>query len=189
MSGDFIDLTTIRRALVVKLRHHGDVLLTSPVFTVLKNHAPHIEIDALVYADTAEMLSGHPAISQLHCIDRRWKKEGRFAVLRHQWRLLRVLRARRYGLAAQLDANAVNLRAEAPGARRRNRSAEQQGRDQGSRVPHSLSSVAERSRASSASSRGTPENSILPLIAMAGVAITRYLTATSGCSVMSTSSK
>ena len=102
MSSDFIDFSTIRRALVVKLRHHGDVLLPSPVFTVLKNHAPHIEIDALVYADTAEMLSGHPAISQLHCIDRRWKKEGRFAVLRHQWRLLRVLRARRYDLLIHL---------------------------------------------------------------------------------------
>ncbi len=102
MSGDFIDFSTIRRALVVKLRHHGDVLLTSPVFTVLKNHAPHIEIDALVYADTAEMLSGHPAISQLHLIDRRWKKEGRFSALRHQWRLLQALRARRYDLLIHL---------------------------------------------------------------------------------------
>ena len=48
--------------LVIKLRHLGDVLLTSPVFTVLKNHAPHLEIDALVYRDTEPMLSGHPAI-------------------------------------------------------------------------------------------------------------------------------
>ena len=30
---DSIDFSTLRRALVVKLRHHGDVLLTSPVFT------------------------------------------------------------------------------------------------------------------------------------------------------------
>ena len=102
MSGDFIDLTTIRRALVVKLRHHGDVLLTSPVFTVLKNHAPHIEIDALVYADTAEMLSGHPAISELHLIDRRWKKQGAWHALRHEWRLLGTLRARRYDLLIHL---------------------------------------------------------------------------------------
>jgi heptosyltransferase-3 len=105
MSSDFIDFSTIRRALVIKLRHHGDVLLTSPVFSVLKNHVPHIEIDALVYADTVEMLSGHPAISQLHVIDRRWKKEGRFHALRQEWRLLRVLRSRRYDLLIHLTEN------------------------------------------------------------------------------------
>lgn len=52
--------------LVTKLRHHGDVLLASPVFTALRRHAPQCEIDALIYADTAPMLSGHPALSQLH---------------------------------------------------------------------------------------------------------------------------
>jgi hypothetical protein len=54
----------VGRALVTKLRHHGDVLLTSPVFTVLKRAAPLGEIDALVYRETAPMLAGHPAIAQ-----------------------------------------------------------------------------------------------------------------------------
>ena len=39
MVPDAIDLTKVRRALVVKLRYHGDVLLASPVIQVLKNHA------------------------------------------------------------------------------------------------------------------------------------------------------
>ncbi len=37
---DAIDVSGLRRALVIQLRHHGDVLLASPVFTVLKRHAP-----------------------------------------------------------------------------------------------------------------------------------------------------
>jgi hypothetical protein len=41
--------------LVVKLRHHGDVLLASPVFSVLKNLEPQLEIDAVLYDDTQEM--------------------------------------------------------------------------------------------------------------------------------------
>ena len=45
------------------------------------------------------------------------------------------------------------------------------------------------SRFNKASSLGTPVNSILPLIAMAGVAMMRYLTATSGCWVTSTSTQ
>lgn len=102
MLKDAIDVRAVRRALVIKLRHHGDVLLTSPVFTVLKNHAPHIEIDALVYADTMEMLSLHPAISELHSIDRGWKKQGVLNQFRHEFALMRRLQARHYDLVIHL---------------------------------------------------------------------------------------
>src|SRR5713101_6087716 len=67
---DAVDPGTLKRALVIKLRHHGDVLLASPVFSVLKNRAPQLEIDALVYADTRDMLSLHPAIAQVHGVER-----------------------------------------------------------------------------------------------------------------------
>ena len=73
---DPVDLGLVHRALVTKLRHHGDVLLASPVFTVLGRAAPAAEIDALVYAETAAMLAGHPAIAQTHVIDRDWKRQG-----------------------------------------------------------------------------------------------------------------
>ncbi len=105
MAGDAIDLAQVKRALVVKLRHHGDVLLASPVFNVLKQRAPHLEIDALVYADTAEMLSGHPAIAQVHGIDRAWKSRGPLARAGAELRLWNALRARRYGLLVHLTEN------------------------------------------------------------------------------------
>ena len=73
MVRDAINLKQIQRVLVTKLRHHGDVLLTSPVFQVLKNHAPHLEIDALVYAETVPMLTLHPAITNIYSIDRAWR--------------------------------------------------------------------------------------------------------------------
>src|SRR5258706_8275152 len=95
---DAIDLTGIKRALVIKLRHHGDVLLTSPVFTVLKNHIPHAEVDALVYADTAEMLTGHPSIANVHTIDRNLKNQNPWTRVSAEWRLIRTLRARDYDL-------------------------------------------------------------------------------------------
>ena len=71
---DAIDFTRVRRVLVIKLRHHGDVLLASPVFSALKRAAPHAEIDGLVYLATAPMLAGHPAIATLHTIDRGARK-------------------------------------------------------------------------------------------------------------------
>src|SRR5260221_3455545 len=93
---DAIDVSGLRRALVIQLRHHGDVLVTSPVFTVLKNRAPALEIDALVYAETREMLDLHPAIAQVHVVRRDWKDSGTAARLVAEWRLLSTLRPRGY---------------------------------------------------------------------------------------------
>ena len=100
---DAIDLNRLRRALVVQLRHHGDVLLTSPVFAVLKNHAPSLEIDALVYSETRDMLDLHPAITRVHVVDRRWKESAAPRRLVHEWRLLAALRGRRYDLLVHLS--------------------------------------------------------------------------------------
>ncbi len=99
---DAIDPARVRRALVIKLRHHGDVLLSSPVFTVLKRAAPHAEIDALVYLETAPMLERHPAISIVHTIDRSLKSRGPLAQLAGDGRLWRALRARHYDLVVHL---------------------------------------------------------------------------------------
>ena len=99
---DAIDLSRVRRALVIKLRHHGDVLMASPVFTVLKRAAPHADIDALVYKETAPMLERHPAVSIVHTIDRGLKDRGPMAQLIGDGRLWAALRARHYDLVVHL---------------------------------------------------------------------------------------
>ena len=96
---DTLDPSRIRRVLVTKLRHHGDVLLASPVLGALKRHLPEAEIDALLYHDTRDMLSGHPALSRLHLVTKR-------GALREEWRLLQALRSRRYDLLVHLTSSA-----------------------------------------------------------------------------------
>ncbi|UTH75288.1 putative lipopolysaccharide heptosyltransferase III [Chromobacterium sp. IIBBL 290-4] len=105
MPKDAIDLSQLRRVLVVRLMHHGDVLLSSPVFTVLKNHAPHVEIDALVYHETRDMLTQHPAIDNVFTIDRNWKKLGAWQRLKLEWALFARLKARAYQLIVVLNDN------------------------------------------------------------------------------------
>ncbi len=102
MVPDPIGVDSLRRVLVVKLRHHGDVLLASPVFRVLAARAPEAEIDALVYADTRDMLAGHPAISVVHGIDREWKRQGLLVQARREAALLAELRERKYQLIVHL---------------------------------------------------------------------------------------
>lgn len=103
MLKDAVPLGEIARALVVKLRHHGDVLLAAPVLGALKANAPRVEIDALVYDDTAPMLEGHPALAQLHVVGRNWRNQGLLARFASERQLYGALRARRYDLVVHLS--------------------------------------------------------------------------------------
>ena len=100
--GNYPDLSKVRRALVIKLRHHGDVLLTSPLFANLKKAIPHAQIDAFIYEDTLPMLQGHPAIADYLLYDRHWKKLSLFKKLVKEAALLRGIRAENYDLVINL---------------------------------------------------------------------------------------
>lgn len=99
---DAIDVGALRRVLVIKLRHHGDVLLSAPVLQALQAAAPQAEIDALVYADTAGMLRGHPALAQLHVLARDARKAGWADRLASERALLAALKGRGYDLVVHL---------------------------------------------------------------------------------------
>jgi len=103
MVRDAVPLGECGRALVVKLRHHGDVLLASPVISLLKTRAPGLEVDALVYDDTRAMLEGHPALSQLFFVGRKWRERSALSRLSLENHLWRSLRARRYDLIVHLS--------------------------------------------------------------------------------------
>src|SRR5262249_42333746 len=103
MLKDAVPLGEIAHALVIKLRHHGDVLLAAPVLRVLKAHAPRAEIDALVYDDTAPLLADHPALARLHVVGRNWRNEDLLSRLGLEKELHDALRARRYDLILHLS--------------------------------------------------------------------------------------
>ena len=99
---DAIPQSRLSRVLVIKLGHLGDVLLASPVVSALRRHSPHCEIDALVYDDTAVMLSGHADLARLFTITR--GQRGWYRSVRDEWRLLNDLRGRRYDLLVCLSS-------------------------------------------------------------------------------------
>jgi heptosyltransferase-3 len=106
---DQVPLAQVSRVLVTKLRHHGDVLLASPVLSVLRSALPRAEIDALVYRETAPMLEGHPALARLFTIDRAQRRRGPFARLAADVGLLRALRERRHDLLVHLTEHPRGL--------------------------------------------------------------------------------
>src|SRR4051812_36331421 len=100
---DLVPIEACRRALVVKLRHHGDVLLAAPVLSVLKSAHAGLEVDALVYDDTAPMLAGHPALSELHMVGRKWRSDGLASRFSQEKELFGDLKRRGYDLIVHLS--------------------------------------------------------------------------------------
>ena len=100
--GNYPDLSGVKRILVIKLRHLGDVLLTSPVFSHLKKKLPHAEIEALIYKETFPLLEGHPAISHFLFWERQWKTLPFHKKLFRELRLWKEIYDRKYDLVINL---------------------------------------------------------------------------------------
>jgi heptosyltransferase-3 len=90
------------RILLIKLRHHGDMLLTTPVINSLHQRWPDSQIDVLLYEETRDMLAAHPNVHHVYGIDRQWKKLGTRRHLEKEWQLLKTLRAQDYHLVINL---------------------------------------------------------------------------------------
>lgn len=97
-----VDPAAIRRVLVTKLRHHGDVLLTTPVFASLKRQLPHAEVDVLILDETRDMLADNPHIDRIYTLKKTRALGGGWRKLRHELAQVRELRARRYDLLLHL---------------------------------------------------------------------------------------
>ena len=94
------DTAPFQRALVIKLRHHGDVLLTTPVSATLAAHG--VECDALVYDDTSSMLTFNPDVQAIHCINREWRTLGPVQKMQRYAALHSALARRRYDCIVHL---------------------------------------------------------------------------------------
>ncbi len=77
------DLTRVRRALVLRHRAAGDLLLTTPALRALRAGLPSAAIEVLVSRGTASLLKGNPDVDRVLELDRRSlvSQAGRYAGL------------------------------------------------------------------------------------------------------------
>lgn len=86
--------------LIIKLRFHGDMLLTTPLISTLKANYPDAKIDVLLYQDTMPILSANPEIHQLYGLKR---KTGTLAEKIHNFSEIRqALKKNNYDLIVNL---------------------------------------------------------------------------------------
>ncbi|HEX4916831.1 MAG TPA: putative lipopolysaccharide heptosyltransferase III [Limnobacter sp.] len=84
---------------MIKLRHHGDVLLTTALYRALAEYLPGAQVDTLIYKETTPLLLNNPHLHRVLCIDRKLKG---FARLKAELALLWQVRRARYDAVVHL---------------------------------------------------------------------------------------
>ncbi|MGP3593814.1 lipopolysaccharide core heptosyltransferase RfaQ [Vagococcus sp. WN89Y] len=107
---------SFQRILIIKMRFHGDMLLTTPVISTLKRNYPDAKIDVLLYQDTIPILSENPDINALYGISN--KGTGLKAKVSNFFSLVNQLRKNKYDLIVNLtDQRIIALFVRLLGAR------------------------------------------------------------------------
>lgn len=98
------DFRDIKKILVIKLRHIGDVLLTVPVFRALRENFPEAHISALVNSGTEEVLSGNPLIDEIIIFDRNIKKMNPLQKYTKELSFFKRIRIKRFDMVVDLTS-------------------------------------------------------------------------------------
>jgi heptosyltransferase-2 len=84
------------RILVVRPDRIGDVILSTPVFEVIKRHYPNSKLAVMVQAPVAPLMDGLSSVDEVIIYD----PNGRHAGLRGFLRLLREIRVKRFRISS-----------------------------------------------------------------------------------------
>jgi heptosyltransferase-3 len=90
-------MMSYKNILVIKLKQPGDVLVSTPVLTALKEAWPEVRVTYLVPRPAEEMVRDHPLLDELLVADRRQETWSR------SWRLLQNLLRANYDLVLELS--------------------------------------------------------------------------------------
>ncbi len=91
------------RILLIKFRHIGDVLLSTPLIKNLKIHFPNAQIDFALNEDTKEMISQNPDIDEIFAYDRKKiKNEGILFHIIDEYKFIRKIIRNKYDLVINL---------------------------------------------------------------------------------------
>ena len=105
-----LDLARIKKILVIRLDHLGDVAMTRPALQALFNHFPHAQIDLLVPAETAPLLQDSREVRKILTMEHSWFSKSS---LKEQWReaqnILGHLKEQHYDLGIDFRGDLRNI--------------------------------------------------------------------------------
>ena len=94
----------VKKILVIKLRHIGDVLLTVPAIRALKETFPDSSISVLVNSDTKNVLEDNPLIDNLIVFDRNIKNLKPFKRYMKEISFFKQIKSKKFDMTVDLTS-------------------------------------------------------------------------------------
>ncbi len=94
----------MKKILICIFKYHGDVLLTSPVYTSLREEYPEASIEVYLFKETLPMLEGHPAISKFILFDQAWRKYSLPRRIVQEFKMWWKIRKEKYDIVLNLTS-------------------------------------------------------------------------------------
>lgn len=105
MTSPYPTSNPFQKILVINVREIGDVLLSTPLFSVLKQTFPLATLYAVVPSHTMDMLSGNPDVDHIIPLTRYDRKKNRWMALKSDLSLLANVRSIHPDLVIDLTSN------------------------------------------------------------------------------------
>jgi len=99
---DMPDFQKMNKVLIIKLRHLGDVLLSTACIHVLKKRFPHLMIDILINEEGEALLEDIQEIHKVHVYSRKKSKQGFLKKINVELKLASLIRKQNYDLVINL---------------------------------------------------------------------------------------
>ena len=96
--------TGIRKILLMKLKHIGDVLLATPCIRALHETFPEAKISILVDEGTQSVVQHHPLLEEVIRFPRSEMKGASFGRLAREWKFAMELRRRGFDMTVDLTS-------------------------------------------------------------------------------------
>lgn len=72
-----LEINKIKKILLIRLDHIGDLLMTTPAIRALRNHFPNAKIDIMVGSWAADVLKNNPYMDRIFFYDLKWYNRGK----------------------------------------------------------------------------------------------------------------
>jgi len=96
------EFRNVKKILVIKLRHIGDVLLAIPAIRAVRDTFPDSHITALVNSGTEDMLKGNALINKVFILDRSLLKQSLSKRIKYELSFLNIIKKENFDMAIDL---------------------------------------------------------------------------------------
>jgi len=100
----YLSFHDIKKILIVKLKHVGDVLLTTPCIRVLHEAFPSAQISILVDEDTDALLKNHPLLTEIICFPRSLMRRKSLQRIQREIEFISSIRRRHFDFVVDLTS-------------------------------------------------------------------------------------